>query len=862
MTDLKVLEKFGCTRERLREIFERQNIAEPGKGASEEERQAHRDRVEDEKVRKCLEGEIEETLHESMQFGLKNYQFYAAIDLAWDTPAVSKAMIPLLLYAQGKINLKSCADTLSSLNCASAFVKKDKQTGEPVSIDIPKMVDVSINMVRSYVTRRHSAQSVKYSNLYPYYKYESRSTGQIGKLRADVVSQEAEVVVDGFDYRHHDSQVMRDAFLYGHSVDFVRCGWEVMERYEFLEKAPEFSAGTDLRSMEVETVIAKEGVSWVQCHPTRLIASNAEPLASINSDTGIDEIGYWDVCRYGDVAENPAYFNRNCITYGPGMWEMYQAYTSYFTQYYEALTPPPSEVLQAGGIGSTLDPAGGNDRKANVGVYNGNMKKMAMFKAEFFKKLIPSDYRIGSYPFQVWIRFVVASDSTVIFAEPLPSSPAAYLGINESDSRQLNTSPAHDVMWAQDMMSNLVTQMMVAVQGEMLKVIGINTDLVSQADVDKIVNRLKGVNYSVEGPIVIPFSIKQIADELDLKLDALFKIGETKQGSSLDTIFKAMTQVLALMERLTAMSPAEQGQPAPREISATEVTEIASTTQGVYSFISDAIDEYRSAKKRILYESLVCCKKGKVQVPVLGRYTRKTIEAAGFTPVEGEDADLRSERPQRSTVTGSPKKLRHDLIFTTRDGAERPVNTQAANSMVQMLNVLVTVPGILQALGREKLYAILNEIFRMSGTGVDLNLEMQEGEDGGFGDDQIAQMQQMLQQLQQVLEQIASATQKNAQDVADQQAINEQQQGILDGVSGMADLLKKTAGDINALFAKVERLEKAEPPPEIPYRDAPEEARRILEKRAGMEGIPAHPTYLEVELSKQPATKTSVVGQV
>jgi hypothetical protein len=658
---------------------------------------------------------------------------------------------------------------------------------------------------------------------------------------------------------------MRDGLLYGHSVDFIRSAWEVHKAYDFDPASPEFSAidPDDPKTIPTATTIIKEGISWTNEHPTRLIVDNSYPLAAINDDVGPQYIGYWTVVRYGDVMHNPEYFNTGAISYGTGaggLWSLFGAHAYYFTnQFTCAMQAPPTPVPDsstppAPGSAVALDPAGSNDRKSNIGIYNGDMAKMALFKAEIFRKLIPANYGIGCYPFEVWFRFVVASDSTVIYAEPLSSGPAAVLSINESDARQLSPSFAHDVLWAQDMMSNLVTQMLLCVQNELMVVMGVNTDLVSAADIEAIKQRLSGRNFSVDGPIVIPFSLKNLADEMQLKTDALFKIGETRQGQSVDVIFRAMAQLLALVDRLASMSPAEQGQPAPREISATEVTEMASTTSNVYSFYSDSIDEYRAAKKRIIYESTVCCKEGKVQVPVLSRYSKSTVKKAGFTPVE---EDVTGSRPAGLNVTGDRKSLVHDYIFTSRDGAERPVNTQAANSLVQLMQVVLQTPPILQALGKQKTFDIFNEIFRLSGTGVDLNLELQEGDSEGFADDQLAAMQEAVQQMQQMLQQLAQATEQNAQGLAEQEEVNTKQEAVLQGLQEAANLLKGVASDVSQLQKKT--AEK--PPPEIPYRDAPEELRRQLEEEAGY-APPQKPTYIEMELADKKAAKVSVVGQV
>ena len=152
-----------------------------------------------------------------------------------------------------------------------------------------------------------------------------------------------------------------------------------------------------------------------------------------------------------------------------------------------------------------------------------------------------------------------------------------------------------------------------------------------------------------------------------------------------------------------------------------------STSYSVYGFISDAIDEGRAAKKRICYESLIACGSNHVYLPVLNRYPSRVVEAAGFNVADAGDMfDPQSER--RYTVIGEKHNLIHDYVFNSRDGSERSSNMAAANILIQMLPVLQN-PQMLQALTKEKYYEILNAVFRNSGAGVDLNLQLQPGED-------------------------------------------------------------------------------------------------------------------------------------
>jgi hypothetical protein len=256
---------------------------------------------------------------------------------------------------------------------------------------------------------------------------------------------------------------------------------------------------------------------------------------------------------------------------------------------------------------------------------------------------------------------------------------------------------------------------------------------------------------------------------LGIDVGKVVQMVETKNSAAIDVIFRAMMHLLMMVERLMALSPQEQGQPAPREISATEVNLIAGTTESVYGFISDSVDEMRAAKKRIIYESYINCGNNDVRLPAIDRYSDDVVKKAGFEVVP-EEMEMPNDPsvPQRHTIIGSKRFLVHDYIFTSRDGAERSLNTQAANVLVQLLGI-VQQPQILAAIGKEKFLEIVNEIFRLSGAGVDLKATVKDGESDQFGPDQNAQMQQVLSQITAQLEKQQQALMQLGQQVGEMQ---------------------------------------------------------------------------------------------
>jgi len=802
MIDYRILKLFGTTNERLREICT--SDANPP-GYQKVSEQQVKDRQQLEKWKKRFSNR----LHEGVMWSLRNYKLYGAVDLAWDSTPISKDVYPLMLYAQGKIDMvRLMSDVTTTTTTGETTVPATvkpylkMQDDKIVGIDLPKFVESSFNLVRSIVSRRVAAQTVKYNQLWPYYKYESRNTGLAGKLKADVLSQSVDVIADQFGYRQHDPQVVRDMFLYSRSVDFVKSAWEVEYQYRLKNLDPSL-VGTEITPDKVEKYVVKEGLSWVNPHPTRLFYDAAYPLTTLNTDTGIGYIGFWDVKRFSDIHGNKDYWNRDKVSYGGGLWDAYHTYGTYFNQYLHAIVPP---IGTKGQIYPANVP-GENDRQGTLSLYTQDMGQTSSFVAEYYERLIPCDEGIGTYDQPVWVRFVLAGENTILFAQIMPSTPAAVCTHNENEGRRLNLSLAHEILQYQDILTNLTTAVRSMLEAECAKIFLVNIDVLKgpgETDGSKTDERLKTLRSKLSGknwasdPTVVEYSMS-IMEELKMNPKDVLTIVEPRLGQSIETIFRAIQQFIAMVERLNGISPAEQGQPAPRETSATETAQIATTTQAIENFISDGIDEYRAAKKRIIYESLVACSQRRVRMPVIGRYTEKTVKEAGFAVDESENEDFSDPRVKRRTVTGDVQALVYDYNFTSRDGADRPVNSQAAAALVQSLSQIMAVPQAFMALGKEKLYSILNEIFRLSGAGFDLNLELKEGEDDSLGQNDV-------DVLKQTVEQIVQALNQTAQEIAKQQSVNETQEQQLVHLNDLARVVQKMASDVDRLMGRVDQM--------------------------------------------------------
>lgn len=717
MIDYDILDECGTTPERLREIF---TAEAPDPKVTYKPGEKKRIKKDVERRRK-LEDLICSRLMDGITFSLRNSKHYQAVDLAWDSTPINPFNVPLMMYAQGRIDLGRCTQALSSVSGSEQYIKKDG-SGKVVGINMPKFTETNVNLVRSVITRRLAAQANKFSNLWPHYDYDTRATDLVSRLRGEATSQRIDIMADQYGYKAFEVQMMRDMMLYTNSVAFPRCAWERDVQWRKKPGLVTKEKGADGKEkIAKEWYIEREGVSWVRPHPSRLFYDKAWPLSSLNTDTGCEWVGYWDVCRYADVLNNPHYFNRDAVSYSDTSFNIFSSsnFAEYWNLYGLNIIAPPE-------IAVTTSP---NDRKNNVGIYNSATKDSSVFLAEYYCKLIPNEWGIGEYPYPVWFHFKVAGERTVVFAEIMPSRPAAAWSFNANDARLLNPSIAHELMGFQDQASNLLSQILETAKADLFSVALINSDVFNVNDEGKkILAEFKSVMagenfYTSMQALEVSFEkFQQMGIEVDM--DNILKIVRSSPNGQITTLFEALAKVVSMAERLLALSPQEMGQPSPRETSATEVTLIASTTESVYGFISDAIDEGRAAMKRICYESTIACADANIELPVVSRFPDKVITDAGFTIKPG------SKTPEGMTIVGTKDQLVHDYIFTSRDGAERAVNSQSSAVLVQMVQFLLATP-VAGIITKSQFFDIVNEILRLAGAGHDLKFELKPGEEDG-----------------------------------------------------------------------------------------------------------------------------------
>lgn len=748
--DKAILEKAGCTQERLRLIFTstdpsknggsakstgadggsspQENLTTAGvqtvpyQGGIDEPKssEAKKGRPEDWEIRKKFEYRIRSRVLGAIGTGINNFRALQAVDMAWDAPPIQKETIPLMLWAQGKITKHSqlCDALISTCGEETArnFIKK--KPDNTVMVDIPRICDISINLVRSYVTRRHAALAALWDNLWPLLKYDPRGSDEVAALVADVMTQRVDIMANEYNYRHFLSQCDRDKLLYAQSLIFPKSAWDRQHGIRWKK------TNTGERGDKTEPFITQEGVDFDNPHPSRWGWDLGAPLANINTNNGPRWVSHWGIVTYGTVLEGD-YWNRDKVVASEAWTQLIQQYQWYFSQYFQPC------VLEYPPLAASADPTLMNDRQGNIGLYTAEMRDKGVLLTQYFEKINPKVEGIGDYDAEIWLRMTAAGDGTVVAAEFMPSIPACYGAINCNDNRVANASLASEMLPYQDMTSNIVTTMIEQVRRSFTQIWVFNRDFLGKEICDELEKNAKNKEWWLDPKVLtMSFSEKQELigqGRFDPSL-ITFQI-TTQLNNAISDALRALAQLLALADRLVNSSPNELGQPNPREVPAREVQEISTSVQSIYAFYNEGPREQRAAVKRLVSESLLCHGQPSFEVPVLGRYRKATVEEAGFKLTRKVEGSPNTLLKSGVRISGKLSDLDYDYVYTSRDGAERASNTQGAQVLQQMFVGMLQIPGVAQKLGPERIFRAMNIIARMAGAPDEFQIALDDGED-------------------------------------------------------------------------------------------------------------------------------------
>jgi len=746
--------------------------------------------------RERLRDLIRDRIKDGMWAGLKDHAIWYAVDLAYDAPfnQLSPTIVQNILSR--KHETSEIIDALKRWNVGFNEILTETVDSSGCTrqvLDIPAFFQVIVPLVKAYVTIRR-AKLFNDRNLVPLFKFEPAHSTPEGRVIGSILTDIIRVTTQQFGYPAILKQAILQMLNYGTCLMLPMEEWYREKQIVMAEEG------------KPEEQVIKEGLRYHMPHPTRCYIDPNHAPSSINTDTGCEYIGYWRLQRYATIDDDPAYWNKDQITYGATDWM--RNYPTYFSEVY-----PCHMIVPSGSSLNTMQ----SDRQEQVLKYSSNNRDQGVFVNELFMRLVPEDWGMGDYAHSTWFRFVVASDDWVIYCAPLCYCPGIYLGYDPDDSRCRNSSMALETVWAQDHMGNLLSQFLFSVKQNLSKVVFYDTDQVDAEQVKQVENLGK---KKYQGVPFIPYSSRAArvagVDPSRSFTPVNFPVLDTA------SIAQAMNTIISILERVLVLSAQEIGQAATHEQTAEETRVISVNTSTRVAFTGTALDDGIDAWKRQLYlahkaylpEEVT----GQVSMDIPGAV--EALKKLGFdVPEKKTEAQGDDLTNVRAVVKAKVGKLNLDDIISTREGSERINNTAVAAAMSQLLQVALANPMTAQAIGPEQALDMITKISQIAGLPKDFELKVSKNAAPEVQMEQIAgQFKQMADQIQQQLQEMGKQAVETSVKLSAEQIgkpLADQLQQTNAQVAQNTQQIQEIGDATKAIISQIQQLSQlAVPPPE------------------------------------------------
>lgn len=781
MVDLEVLKGRGITSDSQKKIF----TATKG---------------DDVKVATKIRNRIRDRVYSGLQYNLSNYRYWHACDLAWDVPfrqttyTILKGLIDKRTPDKDILSALEGADLNEMVTIYDKSGKvvtsrvDPKEVGE-VKVNAPTFFHIFIPLAKAYTTIRAAAIVNSYRQV-PLFKYEASKSTEANRLKSDIITDRVELMSNQYGYYDVLKQAILHMLHYSMAIMFPAEAWDSEKQTWRVPKENE--SGNATGETEEKEVTAKEGLRFNLPHPSRIFIDSAFRPSTINSDSGVKFGAYWRIDRIGNVMTNTMYWNNDKIT--DNGWDLRASNPAFFNTVYQSC------ALKFGPTGTSDK----GDRETKLSYYTANEPDRAVTFTEYFEKVNPLREGLGNYDGEVWFRYCVAGNDTVIYSEPLPYCPMVYFGYDALETRAQNASMTLEVLPFQDQISNLFTQYLLTVKQNLANVTFFDTNQVDKTVIDDIRN-LGQKNYTANNYMPMDMRTNRMGGNDITKAFQTFQF--THQPT--DGLIEGITELLKVLERVMVISPQELAQTATHELTAEEVKNMNAAKSTRYEFTAGAVDRGVYALKKMIYEGLMAYGDEDVFARVAQPVDPAALLKLGFT------VDHFDNHSKSAMVKGKKTTLMVESFMSSRDGDLRTQNTQIAQTMTQTLTSIVGNEALFMEVGAKQVIALINEICQIAGLPRDFrftptgNLEAaQKAQAQQPPPQQQPQAQQppapqgpdIQQQLQQVAQQLE---QKIMGDIAQQlKPVFEQEaqkiSGIEQEVQQLAQLLVKLTHTQNA----------------------------------------------------------------
>lgn len=772
----RLIEKHGLGPEKLKVLFDADKLA----------------KADDTNKVKKLVNSISSKIRDGIRRNRQDYRLFKAMDWAYDSPFYQVSYTQLRGLMSGAPDDKKVMEAVNSWGLTHLLPVVTKNGAECCNADgskqrainIPVFLNIFVPICMAYTTIRW-AKIFNDMNLFPHFKYEPVQFTKENRLRCEVVTQAVQKQSQWFDYPADTKQTILQTLVYGFCINFPREAW-------FVEWQEEEDSD--------EKKIVREGLRFNIPHPSRIYYDLYHRLSSLNSNSGCQYAGYWELCRYGDINDNELYWNKKKITLGSLEW-FDLGRSDFLEQVYPCVSSFPDRRSDGGSGG-----AGALDRVSEAGqMYGEGDYNASTLVTQHFERIIPKDHGLGTYDCPVWFRFVFASDTTVIWAEPLAFDVIPTYAYDADFNRSRFRSLVLEAMPFQDHISNLLTNWISSTKENLQNPIFYDAEKVPKEHMDALENQ----GFKLYGKrIFIPFNSTVNYKTKTDQREAFFSPQLTRHVTGeLSTLIAG---VLNMLDRIMQLSPQEVGQAAQHEQTAEETRVVAGNTSTRVEFTAGFIEAGNYAKKKMLYDALMAHADDEITVGITSVWAdtpeefKKLLDKVGLTI--SDDTDYDPKKPEAMyTAKASKSAMKIEDFASTRDGKDRISNPAIADAMSKIFTAVAGNQIITQSIGTQQLIELLNQIITVSGLPKEFKLRGADIKAESSPEDQQGQMQEMLKALAQQTQQLVAQSQQEtlaASAQQTQQIVGEAMQQI----APVAEAAQQTAQQVPALTEAVQQV--------------------------------------------------------
>lgn len=725
---------------------------------------------------KALVYSISEKVRVGLERNRRDYRLYKAMDWAYDQPFYQISYTQLKGLLSNKPDDKKVLSTIKQWGLTHLVQDVFDASGQPCcnpdgtlkkAINMPVFTNIFVPVVMAYITIRW-AKLFNDRNVTPHFKYEPVQFTKENRLRCEIVTQAVQRMSSWFDYPADTKQTILQTLLYGLCINFPREAW-------FVERQ-EDETGSEK--------IVREGLRFDMPHPSRMYYDQYHRVSGLNSNSGCAYAGHWALEKYEDIKNHPLYWNKEKITMGATSWFDLGG-SDFLEQVYPCAMTFPAANATEGSAG-----VGALDRQTEAAnFYGSGHEASATLVTNHFERLIPADHGLGTYKNPVWMRFKLAGDTTVIWAEPLAFDRLPTYAYDADFNRSRFRSMALEITPFQDQIGNLLTQWILSVQQNLINPIFYDKDKLPK----EYVKQLENLGQKMQsGNLYFPFSStenwKMNVNQKEAFFQPQFARHETSQIASL------ISGILGMLDRVMQLSPQEIGQAASHEQTAEETKIVARNTSTRVEFTGTFIDDGDYAKKVMLYDAMMAHADNEIAVGISSTLAgteeefNKLIKKLGLTIDDDSTYDPANPSMMRK-VKGDKSAIRIETFASTRDKADRSDNTAVADAMSKIFLAIAGNPVLIQSIGTVQLIELLNQIIVTAGLPKEFKLRGQSIDPNAPPEQQAGELSKMLEGL---AGQVKEAIDKSAQEtlaVAGQQT----EQIVAQAVSGLAEQLTPLA---------------------------------------------------------------------